>query len=1399
MSGRTIEIDILLNDKTNGRIKGIQKDLQALDKQAERLNQRIKAVGLQKFAATLRLIDRVTEPASRINSLLKKIAGGTYRVTMRLNDSALAGIRKIESALLRISGRAYNIAVNVKGAAMNKLNGMMSGALMGAGVFAPMAGMMGVGYGVGNAISSAASFEQQMSKVQAIRQLSKDSAEMKALTQQAKDLGMQTAWTRQQVGEAQYYQALAGWETPQILKATPHMLNLASAGGMDLGAASDMLTDAMTAFGLKATDQYTNAKGQAIDLPEYFADMFAKVQASSNTDLYQLKEATKYSASTIGTMFANIGGQEGVQARTEAARQMLIMAGLMANAGIKGSMAGTGINTIFNRLAGENRNTHFAEKLLGLEHAAENGNMLMPLDFIKAFRNKIQGGMSVDDFLQVAEELSGEKIHADTRRKINSTIENALKNGGKLGSSDMLKIGSMMAGLENAPKLMAMVFQDIEALEAKMNNVEGTAGQMAETMLDNLAGSFTKLGSAWDAFQQDLFTGTAGDGLRNFVDALTEILTRANNLFKDGIQIADFGKIIGDVVGRLKDKVMELDGIGSLLAGGALVMGLKKIISLGQSALNVFKGVGAAGATALGGAAAKGAAGAAAVGTMTIHANVVNLNGAVRGGYGYGGGGRGGYGYGGGAAGAAASPMAAMIAAQKQFDKANAQFLAAQAKRDAKWGKVEQLFAAGKSDSQLARARATARKFDETRYLPALERQQAAQKALVAARVNAYNEEIARQKQMIALARDEAAAAKSARWANIKSAGAGGAAFAGLFSLLDVMSLKSANAERLAAAPEEQRAQIVRENRKAEWEAGAGAAGSIFGAAAGAALGSVAGPMGTMIGGMIGSMIGETIGKWFGRNNENSDKPPQGAKDYYGFNEQLELGDSARRRRLDAEEAARRPYEALHVLDSARRRKLDLQEAETRKQLERFEKIDRKHGVLSPFRYESASLARANEYYQQQATNLDKATAKVLPALGGLISKYLDVGNAVSQKAAQDFYQQGTSGTADAKPTSALSAMLENLFFSRTQAAELTPEQQMQMAAMEGGTVASKVAAPFEMTEAGMPPEMPDITSMTEQIYSDLEALQEGVSEVFSGFGEQITEQLTTAFEGVGETFATFGTTITEGLTSTFDGVNEMFATFGTTISEGLTATFTGAGEQFAQFGTMISEGMMSAQTAAESSMMAIQTVFTTTKDTIQAAWGELPGFFASVFSGLGGAAAAAGSAIYSGLTSVIGAVIGAWESAAATVRGIIASISAAASSVASMIPSIGGGGNVPAHAEGGFITSPELALIGERGAELILPLTDKERSHELLRQASGVLGLNSEEDGYSISSGGSGGSGSISISVGGVTVNFEVSGSDSTDIMEAIKENLQEIGDKVAAQISKSVGNVFQNQMVVA
>ncbi|MBQ9496789.1 MAG: hypothetical protein IJR52_04350 [Selenomonadaceae bacterium] len=162
--------------------------------------------------------------------------------------------------------------------------------------------------------------------------------------------------------------------------------------------------------------------------------------------------------------------------------------------------------------------------------------------------------------------------------------------------------------------------------------------------------------------------------------------------------------------------------------------------------------------------------------------------------------------------------------------------------------------------------------------------------------------------------------------------------------------------------------------------------------------------------------------------------------------------------------------------------------------------------------------------------------------------------------------------------------------------------------------------------------------------------------------------------------------------------------------------------------------------------------------------------------------------------------IFGAWESAAATVRGIIASISAAASSVAGMIPSIGGGGNIPAHAEGGFITSPEIALIGERSPEAIIPLDGSRRALELFKKTGEVLGVDSDGEGYSISSGGGVASVAPNVTVGNVNVSIEVSGvENATDFMQAVRENAHEISDVVAAKISEAVASVSRNQPLVA
>ncbi|MBQ4494157.1 MAG: phage tail tape measure protein [Selenomonadaceae bacterium] len=1208
MADRTIEIVVDVRDNTNGKVKGLANQLKELDRTAQRLANRFKSFATMKYRAMIELIDRVTEPGNRINNLLRRLAGAAWRVSLHLTDGALGKLRQVESLLMRITSRAYNIAVNVKDNLRGKFGGLLNGAAMGAGMLMPLGGAMGVGFGVANGIQAYAGFEQQMSRVQAIRQLSKDSTEMKALTQLAKDLGMQTAWTRQQVGQAMEYQALAGWNTNQILQSTPHLLNLASAGGLDLGRTSDIVTDAMTAFGLKAEETYTNKQGRQVNAVEHFADMLAKMQAISNTDISQAGEAFKYGASTIGAMYSG----KDIQTRMQATEDAMIMTGLMANAGIKGSMAGTGINTIFNRMGSMNRNAYNALRAMGVEYKDERGDMLSVGTIMRNLSRRFKEGIDPNQLLTFAEEISGEKIHADTRRKLDSLIEQTAKNGGKMGSSDMLKMAGMLAGTEHMGKLLAVMLGDWDAMAEKMDNVNGTAKEMAETMLDNLAGSFTKLGSAWDAFQQGFMEGSAGEGLRGFVDSLTELVTRANKLFSDGIQIGDFGKIIGDIIGRLKNKFLELDGVGSILAGGALAAGLMKIVSLSQRALNAIRNVGRA--SVIGGATSTtGVSAAQKVGTMHVSAGSVHVNGKVSGG-----GGGTAVGYGGG--------------------KNSRQRLI-----NDWWGTPER---------NRARANTRAVMADYQSVKDYIRGEQAS----VVAATKYFNAE---------------------RMAAMRSAAAGGAAFAGIFGLMDIMNLKAMNAERLAGAAPEERAQIIRENRQAEFEAGAGLTGSVIGAALGSALGSFAGPIGTAIGGIVGGMIGQVIGVEVGKTgaeNERNNSPNHSSNvDEKQIYDKLAGNDGVKSHGfedyLDLTERQGRVNNSW------------LLNPQTGQNYFGINGEDITHPMNSPANWRAMGELRRGAGHkgwslERRMEQLDQELAEEKAAMLARQKERWQKMNGQWQDNASDFdyYRQQR----ETRHHGGGGLFGNDWGFSHAEAGTPTAEQ----LATEGQVSMPEI----------VPPE-----------------------------------------------------------TSAFD---EWIANLGTQLTDGLANISAGAGEIFAGLSDSISAGLEAASSMATSALESIQSAFASAKDTIQSAWSELPGFFEGIFSGLGGAAQAAGSAIYSGLTSVIGSVIGAWESASSTIGGIISQIGSMASSagagvsgaVSSVIARVRG------HAEGGFVTSPELSWLGERGAELVLPLTDRERSLELLNQASGMLGLDSGLPSDSVVSQGT--AATESLDVGGVTIN---------------------------------------------
>ena len=555
-SDHIIEIIIQTNDQTGGALGKVQSSLLTLDKAVQKTQERMKRAFSNGYSATIRLIDKVTPAGSKITDLLKRLAGKTYQLALRLADGATNGIRNLEAKLMRLTGKAYTIAVNVKDNAKQKFRGLADGALMGMGTMgATMLGTAGIGYGAVNAIQSQMSFEKQMSAVKAISGATEQ--EFVDLTAAAEKMGATTKFTAKESADALYFMAMAGWKTEQSIAALPSVLKLAAAGNTELATTSDIVTDTMTGFGLKAGEMVKNAKGVQVETSKHYADMMAALITNSNTDITQAGESLKYSASVVQAMYADGTAED----RMRGAEDLFMITGLMANAGIKGSQSGTSAKALMTRLGAMNRNADFARSHLGVDFVdQQSGEVRRLRDIVGDFRKVFNQGMDVGQAADFFEKLSGEKIHADTRRKLEGYFETAQKNGGKLTGKEMMKMTNLLSGLEAMPGWISAFLsseEDWNKIEAAMQNCEGAAERMAQIQLDNLAGDITILGSAWDAFQRNLVKGGASESLRGFVQTLTDVISKANELFSDGIQIGDFGAMIADIITRLKNKFLE--------------------------------------------------------------------------------------------------------------------------------------------------------------------------------------------------------------------------------------------------------------------------------------------------------------------------------------------------------------------------------------------------------------------------------------------------------------------------------------------------------------------------------------------------------------------------------------------------------------------------------------------------------------------------------------------------------------------------------------------------------------------------------------------------------------------------------------------------------------------------
>ena len=558
-----IDIVVQTQDNVSPGLDRASKKLRGFDKSVEKTQARLKEFAKADYEVVLRAIDRVTPVGSRARETLRGITGRTYNTTIGAIDRTAIKIREAQARLTALTGKAWMVTIAAKNTISEKASGAVNGAVQSVtGMGAQMIAGAGIGYGIYDTIKTYKDFQQQMSTVAAISGAT--GGELDALTAKAKEMGAITSFSATESAKAFEYMGMAGWKSEDMISGIAGIMNLAAASGEELGHVSDIVTDALTAFGLKASDS------------AHFADVLAQAATNSNTNVGMMGYTFKYAAPIAGALGYSI-------------EDVGVAIGLMANAGIKGEQAGTSLRKIFSSIASPADQAAQILDEWGISATDANGNVKPLLGTMKELRAQFKT-LSKTEQLDRAYSLVGEEAKSGFLAMMNA--------------SDA----------------------DFDKLVESLNNAEGAAQKMADIRLDNLAGDMEQLGGAWETFQLSIMEGKGADGLRSFIQGVSKDIDRLNEYLKDGLDITDVGRLALDILTQLKNKFLELDGIGSVLAGGVLAAGLYKIIRLAEKAGRFIK---EASAGNIAGKAAESIGDtAASVRSMVVHAQSVVVNGS---------------------------------------------------------------------------------------------------------------------------------------------------------------------------------------------------------------------------------------------------------------------------------------------------------------------------------------------------------------------------------------------------------------------------------------------------------------------------------------------------------------------------------------------------------------------------------------------------------------------------------------------------------------------------------------------------------------------------------------------------------------------------------------------------
>lgn len=299
----------------------------------------------------------------------------------------------------------------------------------------------------GATVKLGAEYTKQMGKVQAISGATAN--EMATLKKVGMEATQGTKFTAIEAGQAYEYMGMAGWKTGQMVAGLKPILNLATAAGADLGTTSDIVTDALTAFGLQAKDT------------AMFADVLAAASTNSNTNVQMMGETFKYAAPIAGTLGYSV-------------QDTALAIGLMANSGIKASQAGTTLRAALTNMASPSKEAAATMKKLGIHTTDAQGKMLPFRDVIGQLRTGFKG-LSKEQQAQAAETLFGKEAMSGMLAIINAS------------DADFNKLAGAIDNSAGASERMAKTMSNADPITTAMAQIKNAMISTAEVVMPFVA------------------------------------------------------------------------------------------------------------------------------------------------------------------------------------------------------------------------------------------------------------------------------------------------------------------------------------------------------------------------------------------------------------------------------------------------------------------------------------------------------------------------------------------------------------------------------------------------------------------------------------------------------------------------------------------------------------------------------------------------------------------------------------------------------------------------------------------------------------------------------------------------------------------------------------------------